>query len=175
MAAAEETAEAAEAAPEPAPRKGGSVLVLIAAMLLLTALAAGGGVLLGFQLVTSIGDSVRHKADSEAAAKYPVASRYTGDTSLLILPPVITNIAAPEDVWIRLESSIVLEEGAVDDADLLAGKISEDILAYLRTVTLPQISGASGFQHLRDDLQERLAIRSEGRVNELVIQTLVIQ
>ncbi len=120
MAAAEETTEPAEAAPEPAPRKGGSVLVLIAAMLLLTGLAAGGGVLLGFQLVTSIGDSVRHKADSEAAAKYPVASRYTGDTSLLILPPVITNLASPEDVWIRLESSIVLEEGAVDDADLLA-------------------------------------------------------
>ena len=69
----------------------------------------------------------------------------------------------------------MLEEGAVGDADLLAGQIGEDILAYLRTVSLPQISGASGLKHLMEDLDERTAIRSEGRVRELIIQTLVIQ
>ena len=53
--------------------------------------------------------------------------------------------------------------------------ISEDILAYLRTVTLSQIEGPSGMQHLREDLVERARIRSEGRVKELVIQTLVVQ
>jgi flagellar FliL protein len=160
---------------EPTKKRGGSIILLIAAVLLLTGVAAGGGVLLGFQLVSSIGDSVRQKADSEAAEKYPVASRYAGDTSLHILPPVITNIASPEDVWVRIEASLVLEKDAVDDPDLVSAKVSEDILAYLRTVSLAQIEGASGFQHLRDDLNERIAVRSEGRIHELVLQALVIQ
>ena len=45
----------------------------------------------------------------------------------------------------------------------------------MRTLTLAQIAGASGLQHLREDLNERAAIRSDGRVRELILQTLVVQ
>jgi flagellar protein FliL len=42
-------------------------------------------------------------------------------------------------------------------------------------VTLAEIGGASGLQHLREDLTERAVIRSQGHVHELILQTLVVQ
>ena len=42
-------------------------------------------------------------------------------------------------------------------------------------MTLTQIEGASGFQHLREDLNERARIRSGGKVRDLVIQALIVE
>ena len=58
---------------------------------------------------------------------------------------------------------------------MLAAQIAEDILAYMKTVTVAQIGGASGLQHLREDLNERASIRSDGHVREFIIQTVVVQ
>ena len=46
----------------------------------------------------------------------------------------------PHDTWIRLEASIIFDDEAIAADEVLAGQISEDILAYLRTVTLSQIT-----------------------------------
>ena len=48
-------------------------------------------------------------------------------------------------------------------------------LAYLRTLSMAQIEGASGLQHLREDLNERVAIRTKGAVRELIVESLVVQ
>ena len=58
---------------------------------------------------------------------------------------------------------------------MLAAQITEDLVAFLRTVPLAQIQGASGFQHLREDLNDRVRVRSGGKVHELVIQALIIE
>ncbi len=42
-------------------------------------------------------------------------------------------------------------------------------------MTLKQLEGPIGLQAIREDLNERAAIRSEGKVRELVIRTLVVQ
>jgi flagellar FliL protein len=42
-------------------------------------------------------------------------------------------------------------------------------------VTLRQLEGASGYQHLREDLNDRVRMRSSGNVRDLIIQTLVIE
>ena len=55
------------------------------------------------------------------------------------------------------------------------GEIGDDILAYLRTVTLKQLEGPVGLQSIREDLNERAATRSDGKVREFVIRTLVVQ
>ena len=171
MAASEE----APLLPAPAAvSRGPSLVQFLAATVLLTLIGGGGGAFLGLQLASSVEQSVQRKAEAEAESAQ-VESRYAGSTLLKPLAPIVTNLAYPTDTWVRLEASLVLDESAVADTDLLAGEIGEDILAFLRTVTLPQIEGASGLQHLRDDLDERVAIRSEGRVRELVIQTLVVQ
>jgi flagellar FliL protein len=81
----------------------------------------------------------------------------------------------PQDTWIRLEASLLFDEKAVPHPEALGAQISDDILAFLRTATLTQIQGISGLQNLRQDLNERVAIRSNGAVKELVIRTLVLQ
>ena len=57
----------------------------------------------------------------------------------------------------------------------MAAQISDDLVAFAKTLTLSQLQGASGLQNLRDDLNERAAVRSQGKVREVVIETLVVQ
>jgi flagellar FliL protein len=91
------------------------------------------------------------------------------------LPSVVTNLAAPPDIWVRIEGTLLFEGKTLPHGEALAGQISGDILAFMRTQTLSQIQGVAGFQHLRQDLNERVATRSEGRVRELIIKSLVVQ
>lgn len=91
------------------------------------------------------------------------------------LAPVVTNLASPSDVWVRLEGTMLFEGKTLPHGEALANEISGDILAYLRTESLAQIQGVAGLEHLRQDLNERAATRSEGRVRELIIRSLVVQ
>jgi flagellar protein FliL len=156
----------------PAGRRG-SVVQAVGAFALLTLVAAGSGTLLGLHLVGSVEDAVKNKPAQEQAP-LPEA-RYATGTSLLKVPPVIANLAAPQDVWVRVEASIVVAGEEIQSPDVLAGEIAEDILAYLRTVSLEQIEGPSGLLHLKEDLNDRVAIRSDDQVRELIIETLVVQ
>ena len=61
------------------------------------------------------------------------------------------------------------------DADALTARIQEDVVGYLRTVSLKQIEGATGFQYLSEDLNERVRARSDGVVRELIIQGLIVE
>ncbi len=159
------------------PTKAGkpreSIVQAIVAFAVLTLVAAGSGTLLGFHLVGSLENALKSKA---AESPPPIAEpRYATGTSVHAISPVVANLASPEDVWVRLESSIIVADEEVPNPDVLAGEIAEDILAYLRTLSLEQIEGPSGLLHLHEDLNDRVAIRSDGRVRELVIETLVVQ
>jgi flagellar FliL protein len=90
-------------------------------------------------------------------------------------PPIVTNLGSPSDIWIRLEGSIVFDARAMPRPEVTGGEIASDILAYLRTVKLSDIEGPIGLQNIRQDLNERAAIRSSGKVTEFVIRTLVVQ
>jgi flagellar protein FliL len=91
------------------------------------------------------------------------------------LPPIVTNLAAPEGTWIRLEAAIFVDGLDAKTADILQKEIPADIMTYLRTLSLPQIQGGLGLQHLREDLNERVAARSQGKVKELLVYTMVVQ
>jgi flagellar FliL protein len=161
-------------AEEQRPAKGrGAMLQSIGAFAVLTLVAAGSGTLLGFHLVGSVEDAMKQKP-AEEQAPLPQTRHATG-TSLIKVPPVIANLASPQDVWVRVEASIVVAEEGVENPDVLAGEIAEDLLAFLRTVSLGQIQGPSGLLHLKEDLNDRVAIRSDDRVRELILETLVVQ
>jgi flagellar FliL protein len=91
------------------------------------------------------------------------------------LAPIVTNLASPERTWVRLEASLVMEGDQSPEAKMLATQITEDIVAFLRTVPLTQVQGPSGFQHLREDLKDRVRVRSSGKAHDLVIQALIIE
>ena len=165
-----------EEAPAEERRGGGrrgSMLQSVGAFAVLTLVAAGSGTLLGFHLVGSVEDAMKNKP-AEEAAPLPEA-RYATGSSILKVPPVIANLASPQDVWVRVEASIVVADAEISSPEVLAGQIAEDILAYLRTVSLEQIEGPSGLLNLKEDLNDRVAIRSDDQVRELIIETLVVQ
>jgi len=88
------------------------------------------------------------------------------------LEPIMTNLSGPSGTWVRMEMSLVFE-GKPDIR--IAQIVQQDILAYLRTVKVYQVEGASGFQHLKSDLEERASIRSGGRVKQLLVRTLLFE
>ena len=96
-------------------------------------------------------------------------------SAVVDLPPIVTHLGAPQDTWVRLESSIVFDPKTLPHPETVASQIGDDILAYLRTISLHQLEGSIGLENIRQDLNERAATRSGGKVHALVIKTLVVQ
>jgi flagellar protein FliL len=107
---------------------------------------------------------------AESPASAPAQS-----STIVDLPPIVTNLGAPQDTWVRLEGSIIFDPKTLTHPEAMAGQIGDDILAYLRTVSLHQLEGPIGLENLRQDLTERAATRSGGKVHAFVIRTLVVQ
>ena len=157
-------------------RRGSSrpALLAVAPILILTALAAGAGTLWGLRVIGTVESTVMKRL--EAATPDPVVNaQMTGTLVLKKLSPIVTNLAAPANTWVRLEAALLMEQKAAVSADALVGAITEDILGFLRSVTAQQMEGAAGLRNLREDLIERVAIRSKGLVRDIVIETLVVQ
>ncbi|WP_244610410.1 flagellar basal body-associated FliL family protein [Microvirga pakistanensis] len=137
----------------------------------LSALIGGG---FGISIVSNIEKRVedKYRSNPQPSAE---ARPYSGDIAIRKLAPVVTNLAGSETDWVRLEASIVYKGDFELNPELLAAETRQDVLAYLRTVTLAQIQGPSGLLHVREDLNERVKIRSKGAIQELVLESLVVQ
>ncbi len=158
---------------EDAPAAGSISLVqLIIALVALTVIGAAAGGLLGIKLVGLAEHAIETRPELTAELPEPA---YSDGATLVALPPIVTNLGAPKDVWIRLEAAAVFKSVPDMNTDVVVAMIGEDILAYLRTVSLYQIEGASGFLHLREDLLDRAMIRTKGKVSDLVITSLVLE
>jgi flagellar FliL protein len=170
----EEDGEEGVALAVPAPKKEGVVALLIP-LAVVTALAIGGGFGLGKMTSAGIAAAIAAREAAKPPEDRPLSIKYSGDTVLKPIDAVVTNLAQPTDVWIRLETAMVFKNGALPNPEVTAAEIRQDIVAYARTVTLAQLEGPSALQHLRDDLNERASLRTNGEVSELLIQTLVVQ
>lgn len=164
----------AEAASSGDGKKGGGSLILFAGLLVaLTLVGAGAGAYLGTQFYDSIARATNAQAAKHADVK--VDEHFTAAAHIVALPAIITNLAGEKPAWCRIESSVMFEGGPPDDASALVARMAEDMLAYLRTLTVHEITGASAFQNLRDDLTERIRIRGGDKVRELIITSLVLE
>ncbi|HEY0331535.1 MAG TPA: flagellar basal body-associated FliL family protein [Rhodopseudomonas sp.] len=145
----------------------------LAGFLVLTAVSAAAGVLSSLHLLSTV---QQHSADSPPQVAAPPAVQAFGPGARLRkIAPVVTNLASPPGAWIRVEASVITDQVNEDEANVLVARVGEDVVAYLRTISPAQIEGARGLQYLREDLNERAAIRSSGKVRELIIETLVVQ
>ena len=166
-----------------------SLVVTAAVVVVLSALGGAGGWFIGMSAGGKVAEP-KPAASSQSVASYTdldAAERETKEKEdaeqarleqgeaaphILKISPITTNLSFPSESWVRLEIALVFEE----EADLtMAETIHQDLLAYLRTVSLQQIEGARGFQHLRDDLTERANIRSEGKVTNVLFRTFLIE
>ena len=193
---AEEEEQGAE---QPAEKKKKSSLVMtIVGVLVLTIVGGGGGWVVGGMLAPKIPAAPETKetpapAAAEHAAAPPADAHgggggehggekgkeetgtphvATAANGIVLLEPITTNLAYPSENWIRLEVALMFN-GGIDPA--MAETIHQDILAYVRTVSMQQIQGPRGFQYLKDDIQERVDLRSQGRVSKVLFRTFVIE
>jgi flagellar FliL protein len=116
------------------------------------------------------GTTNTHGAAREHGAETPAKPPHK--IAVVDIPPITTNLFDPSDAWIRMELSLVFEESADQE---MAESIHQDILAYVHTMKLYNLRGGSGYQHLVEDLQERAAIRSEGRVKRVLVRSFILE
>jgi flagellar protein FliL len=169
-------------ATKPVSKSSGGGKDFILGMLVATAVAAGGGAFFGVQLASlAPKGAAEHEAAAEAQSGHGHDSggkkpklELEGGVKVIPLPPILSNVAVPADVWVRIEAQAIFE-GKDEEAKVLIPKVAEDLLAFMKTVTLAQIEGPSGFQHLREDLDDRARVRSEGKIRELVIESFIIE
>lgn len=88
------------------------------------------------------------------------------------LEPIVANLAAPEDVWVRLEMSVLF--GETPNPEIVQA-IHQDVLAYIKTVKLHQVDGPSGYLHLKSDLKDLVKTRSEGVARGVLISALLFE
>ena len=137
----------------------------------LTVLAAVGGGLVGKMIVAKL-----HALPTPSASAEPTkAAHYTSDMTVQELPPMVVNLADPPETRVRLQVAIVFSKKAVETPAVLVAQINDDFVGFMKTLSIGQLQGASGLQALREDLNERAATRSDGKVREVVIETLVVQ
>lgn len=165
--------------------KKGGMMPTIIAVTVVTLIAAGAGAGIGSMLGASAPppaaaappEPEEHgegegqgepKSDIETAHETPVPLQ------LIELKPVLTNIYSPEDAWLRIEASLVVEQDGSLNGEVLAAEVEADTLAFLRSLQLAQVEGSRGLLHLRDDLRERAKLRSEAVVDYL-IRTMVAE
>jgi flagellar FliL protein len=155
------------------PKASGTGTVI--GLVLASVLAAGGGIALGWtqfgQKLDAAPANAKHHDGKARDEKFVEGSRVRE------LVPITTNLSGDPPVWIRLEASLLLTAAAPpsEEDEVLLRTVSEDVVAYLRTMTLQQIQGPSGFLNLREDLDERVRIRSEGKAQELIVQALIVE
>lgn len=163
-----------------------SIMAVILPVLLLTLVAAGGG----FAVATVLGSSpapAPFQAVAAATGEAPVdekakpvdraaAKEREGIGGIVRqLAPIITNLASPKDTWIRLEVSLVINPEAQAEQDMIAVKSSDQLLTMVRTISLSQIEGASGFLHFKEDINDLIRENSEHKVAQVLINSMVVE
>ena len=170
--------------PAAAGKKRSSPMGTIIEWLVVTIIAAGAGAAL---TVMNPQPLTPDKAGADKAPpgklgserkegeKVEVAANCSPGPSLVDMPPIVTNIANPPDTWVRLEAAIVFDPKSTPHPEIMAAEIATDELAYLRTVSVAELQGPIGLENLRQDLRDRAQVRSNGKVTELLLKTLVLQ
>jgi flagellar FliL protein len=174
------------------PGAGGLVILL----LVLTVLAGGvgfamGGLVLGRDAGPSAVAGTESGDDAQAGSgeggqaasgtkdggddENKTASHGALQGTIIDLEPVVTNLADPPNTWVRLEAAIRIAPDYEGDKQLLQREISEDLLVFMREVSLRHVDGAAGLSHFKQDITERARTRSQGAVSELLLKMLVVE
>jgi flagellar protein FliL len=162
-----------------------SLLSVVLPIALITLIAAGGGFAFGSLMVVAKEKQVAASAQEHGEEAKPgehgevkiKEKPEENEAGAIVrqLTPIVTNLMAPKEAWIRLEAAIVLKSEAASKQDLIAVESGDKIMGYLRSVTLAQIDGPSGLLHLREDLNDLLAGPPDAPVRKVLISSMVVE
>jgi flagellar protein FliL len=161
-----------------AGEKTPSLLSVVLPVVLISLIAGGGGFAFGSLMGLTKPEAPQAKSEHDAAPEGEAATTETKPEEGAIvrrLTPIVTNLLAPKEAWIRLEAAIVMKPEATSEQDLIAVESSDKIMGFLRSVSLAQIDGPSGLLRLRDDLNDLLAGDAHSHVSSVLITSMVVE
>jgi flagellar FliL protein len=144
----------------------------IIGILLVTAIAASAGAATALFL-PSFKFGIEKAQKPSKPEELPIGPSLQGLVPMPI-PTIITNLAGPGRVWVRLEFSVLLPKD-FKQSDALAAQISQDTISYLRTVPLSQLEGPYGLTFLREDLEERVQIRIGEQAQGILFSSFIVE
>lgn len=137
-------------------------------------LGAGGGAAFGYFAIPD-GTAASPPAQGETKPQPPpTPGRFPNDAMELAVPSVITDIGTDPRMRARLDVSIIVAHGTSESTTLI-GEVREDMIAYLKGLTVADIQGVRGFQNLREQLDDRARVRGRGAILGLLIGGLVLE
>lgn len=169
-----------------------SPMMAIVAVLLLTLIGAGAGFAVGSMLGTTQPPTEIKSVASVEVPQEPAHGEHLSEATasgevptpiveepvamaIVPFPPILTNLAEPKGVWVRLEGSLLIKKETEEPHELLAEKADENLVTFLRTVKLKDIEGPSGFLNFRADLNDLVSQLSAGQVKEVIIHSVVLE
>lgn len=116
-----------------------------------------------------------HGGETAADASHGAIQSFFGGPSSVKLEPIICNIGASGDEWMRLQIAVVYgpDAGTVSDAEKY--EINEAIIAMMRRKDKSDLDGPSGFLHFREDLVDTVMISTGGRATSAKILSMVVE
>jgi flagellar protein FliL len=151
---------------------GGGSIVMSAVVALV--FGAGGGGAAGYFLMPDIVPSGASPHTEQPAPAARTAGRFPDDAVELAVPSIIADLDESTKLRARLDVSIIVAHGTPETTTLL-GEVREDVIAYLKGLTVDDIQGVRGFQNLREQLDDRARIRGRGAILGLLIGGLVLE
>lgn len=131
-----------------------------------TLVAIGGG--FGF------GAILLKKPEPEAVAAPSAKEAKLPESEVRPLAPIVANLGNPPDLFVRIQAAVVLEPNT-PESNALVAKVGDDVVAYLRTVSIAEIQGPTGFQFLKEDLKRRAVQLGGGRIRDFLLTTFVVE
>ena len=165
-------------------RDGGSAAGFVVALvaLMVAGAAAGFGFVEYRGVVKSDAGAAKAAAEMKPLSdcghdRSDHSGKLTGSISATLLPldPIIVSLDKTRGRAVRLEAHVLYAKAPADDQSSSLKIMAEDIMAFLRTVTLEQIESASGLEFLREDLSELVQLRTNGAARGIVIKGLMIE
>ena len=165
--------------------KSDSLMLMIVAMVLVSLIAIAAGWFASTQLGSDEVVDAKEKAnahlekkgdeDKEQAEGKESKSFFKSEKEVIELDTILVALSGRDKVWLRMQLAVV----ATDEADLdiaeVKSRMVSDITALVQTLTLAQISGPSGFIHLKEDLLDRARLTTDGGVEDLLIMSIVAE
>jgi flagellar protein FliL len=148
----------------------------IAGLIAITMIAAGTGIAAAWLLKSGKISGVEVTATEPVRSNKAVALSASIPNGHVVkpVPTIITNLAGDRRVWVRAEFSVLMPPNAAA-SDALAAQIGQDTIMYLRGITPAQIEGPHGLALLREEIEERVRVRTEGRSKGILFKSFVLE
>ena len=167
-------AKAADKRKDDLPAGATSTADFVKATLAAVVIGLGGGAAFGYFVTLGGPTSPAKETTEQAEPRTPSAGRFPNDALEIQIPSIIVGLDGEPKTQVRLDLSIIAAHGTVESG-ALKNEIREDVIAFLKGLTVADIQGVRGFQNLREQLDDRARIRGRGAVLGLLIGGLILE